>query len=216
MQDRLPPISITRLEWTRGYRNGFSEQGPRLLLSESLGVPPSSHCKFRTLRVVWEHVEEDGFYGAMNESKMWKAGIFEMEVLLRRMALGGGIKKQGSVLHNRSDSIAQRAKLPPMVTAPVPWKCINKAPRLHMIPLKIFCPFSNFSMRSFRNCRCLFNAGGSEAIFSTSESDKLLTTTGEKIFSRPRIMWRSTTWVVTFATNTLSKTWTNGRQLKSG
>lgn len=61
-------------------------------------------------------------------------------------------------------------------------------------------PFFSFAMRSSKNSLWRFALAGSEAMASTWESDKLLTTTGEKIFSRPRIMWRSMTCVVTLAT----------------
>jgi hypothetical protein len=43
-------------------------------------------------------------------------------------------------------------------------------------------------------------------MFSSASSDKRLTATGEKIPSRPRTMWRSTTWVVIFATNVFCRT----------
>ena len=142
-----------------------------------------------------------------------------MEGLLSRMTLEGGTKKLKKHTSNREAiSLREELNLPswylPTIHKNRSSSIIDRVPWLHMIPLKIFCPFSSFSMRSFRNCRCLFNARGSEAIFSTSESDKPLTTTGEKISSRPRIIRRSTTWVVTFATNTFSKTLTYDRQLE--
>jgi hypothetical protein len=61
-------------------------------------------------------------------------------------------------------------------------------------------------MRSVRKALCRFMAGGSEAMASTSESVIKLTTTGEKILSIPRTMWRSMTWVVMFAIKIFS--WT--------
>jgi len=69
----------------------------------------------------------------------------------------------------------------------------NYFPPLPITPLKISCPSLNFLILSSRNSLCLFADSGSEAIASTSTSDRALTTTGEKIFSRPRTMWRSMT-----------------------
>lgn len=67
-------------------------------------------------------------------------------------------------------------------------------------PRKMSCPSLSFLMRSSKNCLWRFAVPGSVAMVSTCASDKPLTTTGEKIFSRPRMRWRSTTCVVTFAT----------------
>lgn len=71
---------------------------------------------------------------------------------------------------------------------------------LPMTLRKMLCPSFSFVMRSSKNCLWRFALAGSEAMASTSGSVKPLTTTGEKIFSRSRIMWRSTTCVVTLAT----------------
>ncbi len=84
----------------------------------------------------------------------------------------------------------------------------NHNAALPITPLKIPCPSPSFATRSSKNSLRLFAAPGSEAIASTSASDNPLTTTGEKIFSRPRMIWRSTTCVVMLATNVFC--WTCG------
>ena len=77
---------------------------------------------------------------------------------------------------------------------------------LPMTLRKMLCPSFNFAMRSSKNCLWRFALAGSEAMASTSGSVKPFTATGENIFSRPRMMWRSTTCVVTFATKVFCDT----------
>lgn len=57
---------------------------------------------------------------------------------------------------------------------------------------------------SSRSLYLLFE-GGSEAIASASPSDKSFTTTGENIFSRPRTICRSTTYVVILSMKVFSE-----------
>lgn len=72
--------------------------------------------------------------------------------------------------------------------------------------LRMSCPLVRIFTRSSKNSRDRLSAGGSEAIDSIFSSDINDTFRGEKMFSRPRIMCLSMTWVVTFAIKVL--TWT--------
>ena len=63
----------------------------------------------------------------------------------------------------------------------------------HITPLKISRPASNFLTRSSRNLRFAWAVIGSAAIASISSSVILVTTSGEKISSRPRTICLSTT-----------------------
>jgi len=69
-----------------------------------------------------------------------------------------------------------------------------------MISRKIFLPDRNFCWRSIRKSLLRLTDGGSDATFKTSSSERLFTSRGENILSKPRTICRSPTCAVTFAT----------------
>ena len=72
-------------------------------------------------------------------------------------------------------------------------------PALLMTPRRIRCPSLSFLIFSSSASLCLLIEDGSEAMASISASERPLTIKGEKIFSRPRTICRSTIWVVTLS-----------------
>lgn len=82
----------------------------------------------------------------------------------------------------------------------------NYRPEKLIALLKAFCPSISFLILSSSLLRSLPMSVGSEAILLASSSERQLTLTGQKIFSRSRTIWRSITWMVTLATKLFCNT----------